>query len=138
MTGYLGTPVTAPGPPGPQMLRYTGLIRRDPLRFLAMMRDRYGDVLQFPIPRPATYLVASAEGTQQVLVGRPGHYDKDTIQYRSLSLVTGPGLLAARENEWREQRPVVQPAFHHSFLPAVAAVVAEETAGLVRRWRRAG
>lgn len=131
---FLGTPATAPGPLGPQMLRSTMMIRRDPLAFLAQMRDDYGDVVQFPIPRPATYLVASASATQQVLVGRPGGYDKDTIQYRSLSLVTGDGLLTATNDHWRGQRPVVQPAFHHSFLPAVGEVVAQETGWLIDRW----
>lgn len=138
MTDFLGTPATAPGPLGPAMLRHSTLIPRDPLAFLALMRDTYGDVVQFPIPRPPTYLVASAAGTHQVLVGRPGTYDKDTIQYRSLSLVTGDGLLVAPDRQWREQRPVVQPAFHHSFLPQVGEVVAAEVAALVDRWRLAG
>lgn len=136
MTSFLGTPATAPGPLGPRMLRETPAIRRDPLDFLARMRDDFGDVVQFPIPRPATYLVASAAGAQQVLVQRPGGYDKDTIQYRSLSMVTGDGLLTAPNDRWRAQRPVVQPAFHHSFLPTVARVVGEETGHLVDRWSR--
>ena len=54
------------------MLRHTPAIVRDAPGFLATMRDTYGDVVQFPIPRPPTYLVASAAGTQQVLVRRPG------------------------------------------------------------------
>mgnify|MGYP000908911766 CR=1 FL=1 len=136
MTSFLGTPATAPGPLGPQMLRHTPAIVRDAPGFLATMRDTYGDVVQFPIPRPPTYLVASAAGTQQVLVRRPGGYDKDTIQYRSLSLVTGDGLLVARNEQWRDQRPVVQPAFHHRFLPHVARVTDDATRGLIHRWRR--
>lgn len=134
----MGTPATAPGPMGPQMLRNTLAIRSDPLGFLRRMRDQYGDVLQFPIPRPATYLVASAPGTQQVLVQRPGCYDKGTIQYKSLSLVTGDGLLVACNESWRRQRPVVQPAFHHSFLPGVTHVVRQETAHLAAAWSQAG
>lgn len=138
MTDFLGTPATAPGPLGPRMLRHTTMIRRDPLAFLTLMRDTYGDVVQFPIPRPPTYLVASAEATHQVLVGRPGCYDKETIQYRSLALVTGDGLLVAPDRRWRDQRPVVQPAFHHAFLPVVGRIVADEVGALVDRWRLAG
>lgn len=137
MTSFLGTPATAPGPLGPQMLSHTMAIRSDPLGFLALMRDTYGDLVQFPLPWPPSYLVASMPFTQQVLVQRPGTYDKGTIQYRSLSLVTGDGLLVAENERWREQRPVVQPAFHHSFLPGVAAVVREETEALADRWRLA-
>lgn len=135
-TSFLGTPATAPGPLGPEMLRHTAGIVRDAPGFLAAMRDTYGDVVQFPIPRPPTYLVSSAAGAQQVLVRRPGSYDKDTIQYRSLSLVTGDGLLVAENRQWRQQRPVVQPAFHHRFLPHVAAVTDAATESLIRRWSR--
>ena len=135
MTSFLGTPATAPGPLGPQMLPHTMAIRSDPLKFLALMRDTYGDLVQFPLPWPPSYLVASMPFTQQVLVQRPGTYDKGTIQYRSLSLVTGDGLLVAENDRWREQRPVVQPAFHHGFLPAVAQVVREESGSLIARWR---
>ena len=124
---YLGTPATAPGPSGPQMLNYTRLIRRDPLSFLTRMRNEYGDVVQFPIPRPPTYLVASAADAQRVLVGNARNYGKDTIQYRSLSLVTGEGLLSADDELWRQQRPVVQPAFHHSGLQRLEPVVIDET-----------
>ncbi len=137
-TSFLGTPATAPGPLGPEMMRSIRAIRSDPLGFLGHMRDRYGDVVQFPIPRPPTYLVGSMPGVQQVLVQRPGGYDKDTIQYRSLALVTGEGLLVAQDQAWRQQRPVVQPAFHHSFLPDVAQVVREESQVLAARWSLAG
>ena len=135
---YLGTPATAPGPAGPQMLNYTRMIRRDPLGFLTRMRSEYGDVVQFPIPRPPTYLVASAADAQRVLVGNARNYGKDTIQYRSLSLVTGEGLLSADDQLWRQQRPVVQPAFHHSGLQRLEAVVSAETELISSEWLAKG
>ncbi len=131
---YLGTPATAPGPNGPQMLRKTMLIRRDPLAFLAGMRDSYGDVVQFPLPRPPTYLAAAADNAAQILVGNARNYGKDTIQYRSLSLVTGEGLLSADDDMWRTQRPVVQPAFHHSALSGLGDIVAEESEFVADGW----
>lgn len=131
---YLGTPATAPGPAGPQMLGFTRLIRRDPLAFLTQMRDQHGDVVQFPIPRPPTYLVAAAADAQRVLVGNARNYGKDTIQYRSLSLVTGEGLLSADDEPWRRQRPIVQPAFHHSSLQRLEPVVIDETDLIGSEW----
>lgn len=132
---YLGTPATAPGPHGPEMLRHTLAIRRNPLAFLAAMRDKYGDAVQFPIPRPPTYLFAAAPDAQRVLVGNGRNYGKDTIQYRSLSLVTGRGLLSADDDLWRTQRPVVQPAFHHAALAGLGEVVGEETDLVAADWK---
>ena len=117
-----GHPGDGSGTPRPRdAAQHPGRSDRDPLGFLARMRDRYGDVVQFPIPRPATYLVSSRRRRPAGAGGNARNYDKDTIQYRSLSLVTGDGLLVARNDDWRQQRPVVQPAFHHSFLPGWTA-----------------
>lgn len=113
---FVGTPATAPGPLGPQMLRAFGAIRRDPLQYLASVWREYGDVVQFPIPRPPSYLVNDPEGVRRVLVMNGRAYGKATIQYRSLELVTGEGLLVADTTPWRRQRPLVQPAFHHETL----------------------
>lgn len=135
---YLGTPATAPGPSGPQMLACIRKIRADPLGFLTQMRDEYGDVVQFPIPRPPTYLISSAAGAQQVLVRASGRFDKNTIQYRSLSLVTGAGLLTATNADWRQQRPVVQPAFHRALLPELQRVVLAEVNRTLATWALIG
>jgi cytochrome P450 len=113
---FLGTPATAPGPQGPDMLKDFKLIRRDPLEFLFKSWRTHGDIVQFPIPRPPTYLVNSSPGVRHVLVNNAKNYDKSTIQYRALSLVTGSGLLTANTDLWRERRPIIQPAFHQKAL----------------------
>ena len=131
---YFRTPATAPGPSGPQMLRAMRAINRDALGFLQGMQRQYGPVVQFPIPSPPTYLVSDPEAVRRILVGRNRLYDKDTLQYRSLSLVTGEGLLTTSGETWRRQRKLVQPAFHRDALDAVADHVADAVDGLVRRW----
>ena len=131
---YFRTPATAPGPSGPQMLRAIRHINRDALGFLQSMRHRYGTVVQFPIPSPPTYLVSDPEAVRRILVGRNRLYDKDTLQYRSLSLVTGEGLLTTSGETWRRQRKLVQPAFHHEALAAVADHVGHAVDRLVDRW----
>ncbi|MCX8527491.1 MAG: cytochrome P450, partial [Candidatus Nanopelagicales bacterium] len=95
------------------------MIRRNPLRALAATWRHYGDVVQYPIPRPPTYLVNDPDGVRRVLVGNARNYGKSTIQYRALSLVTGEGLLVANTEPWRRQRRLVQPAFHHETLEGV-------------------
>ena len=90
------------------MLAQLRAIRTDPLGFLQGMTRTYGPVVQFPIPSPASYLVADPTAVRRVLVDRSRSYDKATVQYRSLSLVTGEGLLTTSGEIWRRQRRMVQ------------------------------
>lgn len=116
------------------MLRSFGLIRADPLAYLHTTWQQYGDVVQFPIPRPPSYLVNSPAGVRRVLVDAARWYDKSTIQYRALSLVTGDGLLTSDGATWRDQRKVLQPAFHHTALADIGGHVAAASARVATDW----
>ncbi len=120
------------------MLRDLRAIRSDPLRFLERSWRRYGDVLQYPIPRPPTYLVTDPAGVRQVLQGNATNYGKGTIQYSALALVTGDGLLTADTAAWREQRRLVQPAFHHQSLGSVGEHIATAVRRVDSAWAAAG
>ncbi len=133
-TSYLGTPATAPGPLGPDMFRAFGTIRRNPLEYLHQTWLKHGDIVQFPVPRPPSYLVNSPSGVRRVLVDNAKNYGKSTIQYRALSLVTGEGLLTSDGDVWREQRKVMQPAFHHSALRDIGLHVQQATSRVARQW----
>ena len=110
------TPVTAVGPPGGAMLRNLKNIISDPLNYLEDTWAEFGDVIQFPIPKPATYLVTSPEGAREVLVNQHNETSKRTLQYNNLSLVTGEGLLTADTQAWRPRRRMLQPAFHKEMI----------------------
>lgn len=103
--------MTAPGPSGGQMLRGFATIRNNPLQFLHRTWLQFGDIAQFPIPNPPTYLVTDPRAANRVLQGNHRNYGKRTLQYQRLALLTGYGLLAADTDQWRGQRPIVQPAF---------------------------
>ena len=110
------TPVTAIGPQGGGMLRNLKQIISDPLNYLEATWTEFGDVVQFPIPKPATYLVSSPEGAREVLVNQHNQTSKQTLQYNNLSLVTGEGLLTANTQAWRPRRRMLQPAFHKEMI----------------------
>ena len=133
-TSFLGTPATAPGPLGPDMLRAFGVIRKNPLEYLHAVWREHGDIAQFPVPRPPSYLVNSPSGVRRVLVDNARNYSKSTIQYRALSLVTGEGLLTSDGDTWRGQRRILQPAFHHSALEDIGSHVSEATERVARQW----
>lgn len=94
----------------------------------------YGDVAQFPIPRPPSYLVNDPHAVRRVLVDRAREYTKDTLQYRALALVTGQGLLASQEP--RDRRRIMQPAFHHESLVPLTAQVDGSARELADAWKR--
>lgn len=126
--------ITAPGPSGADMLRAIRRVRRDPVAFLRSVRDEHGGVVQFPIPRPATYLVSDPDAVRRVLVTNAGAYGKRTLQYSTLALVTGEGLLTADTEVWRPHRRIVQPAFHRVAVAPVADDVARAVERVDRSW----
>lgn len=133
---FLGTPATAPGPQGPDMLRDFLLVRSNPLAFLEKSWRTYGDIVQFPIPKPPTYLVNSPAGVRQVLVSHGRNYGKSTIQYRALSLVTGEGLLTADNDNWRKRRPMIQPAFHQALFAELSTITQGVAESLAIEWEK--
>ena len=132
---FIGTPATAPGPLGPDMLKNFTLIRNNPLEFLNQCWRRYGDIVQFPIPKPPTYLVNSPAGVRHVLVNNGRNYGKSTIQYKALSLVTGEGLLTADTPQWQRTRPIIQPAFHQALLNGLGPITMSVADHLVVDWQ---
>ena len=131
---YVTTACTAPGPVGQSMLGSFGAIRKNPLAYLDSVWRTYGDVVQFPVPKPPSYLVNDPDGVRSVLVTNARSYGKSTIQYSALSLVTGEGLLSADTAEWKRQRPMVQPAFHRETLTTIVSHVATAAERIIEDW----
>lgn len=128
--------MNAPGPQPSEMVSNISQIRKLAPEFLVQMRDKYGSVVQFPIPKPHTYLVSDPKWVDYVLRANSKNYGKATIQYRTLALVTGFGLLAADTDKWRSQRKVVQPAFHHDSLHQVVAHSAAAAAEVIKNLKQ--
>ena len=128
------TPVTAPGPDNREMLSRFREIQHNPLNFLLETWQQHGDVAQFPIPRPATYLVSSPQGARDVLVNQHRAMSKRTVQYSTLSLVTGEGLLTADTETWKTSRRQLAPAFHHEMISLATDHVATALNRLDQNW----
>lgn len=128
------TVLDADGPVPREMLRDLLAIRRDPLAYLEGVVARFGDLVAFPLPRTPVLLVNDPDGVRRVLIDNARAYSKATIQYGSLSLVTGGGLLTADGDDWRRRRRIAQPAFHHGTLDAVAEQAVAAADRVVRAW----
>lgn len=129
-----GPVITAPGPASSHMIRSIGAIRRDPLSFLESVHQEHGAVVQFPVPVPASYSISDAALVRHILVDNARNYDKQTMQYRGLSVLTGEGLLTSDGGVWRSARRTVQPAFHHNLVADMRAAVVSATDAACARW----
>jgi cytochrome P450 len=109
---------------------------KDPLNFLYEVWQEHGDVVQFPVPFP-TYLINSESGVREVLVNHNAKMGKRTVQYSSLALVTGEGLLTAEHEPWKPMRRLLQPAFHHELVNLSTTHVQAALARLDDRWAAA-
>lgn len=105
------------------MLADVPRILADPLRYLQHAVDTWGDLVAFPVGARPALLVNDPDGVDQVLRRNAGGYGKQTLQYETLSLLTGQGLLTAPTELWRERRRQVAPGFHRRTLEGLLAVV---------------
>jgi cytochrome P450 len=96
-------------------------ILADPLRYLEHAVATWGDLVAFPVGARTALLVNDPDGVDRVLRRNAAAYGKQTLQYETLSLLTGQGLLTAPTALWRERRRQVAPAFHRRTLDGLLA-----------------
>ncbi|HSK26215.1 MAG TPA: cytochrome P450 [Jiangellales bacterium] len=123
-----------PGPQPADMLREARRMIRDPLGYLGDVVTRYGPVVSFPMPRTPVLLVNSPAAARRVLVDNHRAYGKRTIQYDTLALVTGQGLLVSDPPEWMSHRRMVQPAFHRDSLGGVGRHTVDAARRALATW----
>ena len=131
---YASAP-TAPGVRQWLPLPY-GLVarsRRDPLGFLSDGARRFGPVFRYQIGPWTFFLVSRPDGIRHVLQDNYRNYPRSWM-YRRTRPVAGNGLVAAEGEVWRRQRRMVQPAFAHQRVAALAAPMTELTARMLDRW----
>jgi cytochrome P450 len=115
----------APGPDGLVTLAEPA----DPLRFLAGLLERYGDVVRYRTQFGLTYLFVRPEHVDSIL---------SCENYRRASLVKmmlGEGVLAADGPGWRQQRRLMQKDFHPARIRPFVGRFAAEVDRTAQDWR---
>jgi cytochrome P450 len=123
----------APGPDALTLLKQLGNIRKDTTGFLMRMHKQYGEIVQYPVPIPA-FSISNPATVDYVLRANAKNFAKQTLQYKSLSIVTGEGLLTADGEIWRSHRRVLQPAFHRAMQTLVIEAIENSYEVLKEKW----
>jgi len=107
---------------------------RDPLLFFLTLTRQYGDVVRYrPAPEPA-YLINHPDDIKQVLVLNNHNYTKETYINHMFKSAVADGLLTSEGEVWRQQRRLIQPAFHRQRIANLGGLVIEETGKLLKKW----
>jgi cytochrome P450 len=109
---------------------------RNPLRFFVWLTETYGDIVQYRSSVEPAYLVNHPDYVQHVLQTNGQNYNKNTYLNKYIvESLTGQGLLTSENPLWREQRRLIQPAFHRRSLPAFAGLMTAAACRAVDRLR---
>jgi cytochrome P450 len=116
---------------------FTGGVRelvRSPHRFFLNLTREYGDIVQYRLAPEPAYLINHPDFVKQVLVSNGRYYNKEThLNKNMLQVLTGQGLLTSENPLWRQQRRLIQPAFHQKNLAKFASLMREATRQMLAR-----
>lgn len=112
---------------------YVTEVRNDPLRFYSRLVREYGPVVRWDIGSMVVHLVVDPEQIHQVLIERWKNYPRSKFT-RMVSIVVGEGLVVTEGDVWRQQRRLIQPAFHRSALDSFLDVMTSTTESMLDAW----
>lgn len=133
-----GHPRPARRPPGPRGQLLLGNLREfaaDTLGFATRLAREHGGVARFRLVNREAWLLSAPEAVHRVLVENQRNYVKHTFFWRKVDGIFGEGLLTNEGEDWRSQRRLVQPAFHHDRIAEYARVMADYAIDRVAGWK---
>lgn len=126
-------------PPGPWSLPLVGnapAFGRDPLRFVTKMQQRYGRMATVHLGRTPLILCFEPAHVRFLLIEHPRLFVKPNLQRgNNLRYLLGDGLLTSDGDFHRQQRRLVQPAFHRKRVEGYADVMVRLTEEMLATWQ---
>ena len=118
-------------PPGPDINLVLAVIgqmfpRRfpfDPLAFGMDIAHQFGDIAHYQVGPLHVYQLTHPDFARQILVEEPEKFHKARLIKQAFAPFAGQGLLTSDGALWKQQRKLMQPAFHHGQLMSYGAVM---------------
>jgi cytochrome P450 len=103
----------------------------DPLAFGLHNARTFGDIVYYKVGPLRVYQLTHPDFARQVLVEQSDKFCKPRLLKRAFRPFAGEGLLTSDGALWKQQRRLMQPAFHHSALASYAEVMVRHALRLV-------
>ena len=133
----MATPSRSAFPPGPESVFPVITVfafRRDPIKFLMNLADRYGDLVHFRLGQQSFFLLKNPDHIRDVLVTHNKNFMKGEGLQRAKRFL-GEGLVTSEGDFHLRQRRLTQPAFHRQRIAGYAATMVEYAARMMDQWR---
>ena len=127
----------APGPKGRFLLGSLIELSRDWLGFYKDCAEEFGDVFRMRMAHVPIHVLLHPREIETVLVTNAANFTK-SADYRALARVLGRGLLTSEGDFWKQQRGLIQPAFHRQSILAYAKVMTSATSRMLDSWKDKG
>lgn len=121
------------GPRGYPILGVLPQAWQNPLQFLLGAARQYGDVVYLRLGFQRVYLISHPDHVKHVLQDNYRNYRKPT-RVDKVKALFGEGVTVSEGDLWRRQRCLLEPAFHPQRIAALATVMTDETAAMLKRW----
>ena len=129
-----GNPHRPPGPKGRPLIGNLFRLAADPFGFVTEAALEHGDIILL-VNRPVkVYLINHPEYIRDVLVTHNKDFVLGPIR-RSMKSALGDGLLTSEGDLHRDQRRLIQPAFHKKRIAAYGSTMVEQTSRHTASWR---
>lgn len=124
-------------PPGPRPLPYIGNVldfRRDQLGYLQQLERTYGRMATIYIGNVPAVMLFRPEHVRYILTENPRNFTNREVT-EGLRQLIGDGLLTIDGEMHRQQRRLVQPAFHKKRVEGYASTMTQYTQEMLKGWR---
>jgi cytochrome P450 len=106
----------------------------DPLGFAVQNARTFGDIVFYRVGTLRVYQLTHPDFARQVLVDEAATFHKPWLLKRAFRPFAGDGLLTSDGPFWKQQRKLIQPAFHHRALTGYADVMVRHTRRMLERF----